>query len=112
MASAWRRESRLHPAAWSVILLTLVAALVLTTWAMFEGTFRSAVPVTLTSERAGLVMETGAKVTLRGVEVGRVAAIEGGQAPVKLKLDIDPDQIRFIPANVGGEIRGQLKVSG
>jgi phospholipid/cholesterol/gamma-HCH transport system substrate-binding protein len=105
MASAWRRESRLHPAAWSVILLTLVAALVSTTWAMFEGTFRSAVPVTLTSERAGLVMEAGAKVTLRGVEVGRVAAIEGGQAPVKLKLDIDPDQIRFIPANVGAEIR-------
>ena len=39
---------------------------------LFAGTLRSFVPVTLTSDRAGLVMETGAKVKMRGVEVGRV----------------------------------------
>jgi phospholipid/cholesterol/gamma-HCH transport system substrate-binding protein len=105
MASARRGVRGLHPAGWAVILLSLVAVSVFTTWAMFEGVFQSSVPVTLTSERAGLVMEVGSKVTLRGVEVGRVAAVEGGQQPVKLKLDIDPAQIRFIPANVGAEIR-------
>ena len=40
---------------------------------MFAGTLTTYVPVTLTSDRAGLVMEPGAKVKLRGVQVGRVA---------------------------------------
>jgi phospholipid/cholesterol/gamma-HCH transport system substrate-binding protein len=104
MASAKRREG-LHPAWWSLILLAIIGTLLFVTGAMFEGTFRSVVPVTLTSDRAGLVMEAGGKVTMRGVEVGRVAAIQGGQAPVNLKLEISPDQIQFIPANVGAEIR-------
>jgi phospholipid/cholesterol/gamma-HCH transport system substrate-binding protein len=63
------------------------------------------VPVTLTSDRSGLVMESDAKVKLRGVQVGRVAAIEGGTEPVKLKLEIYPDQIEHIPANVEAQIR-------
>ncbi len=54
-------------------------------------------------------METNAKVKMRGVQVGRVVAISGGDseaaASVKLRLDIDPDQIRFIPANVEARIR-------
>jgi phospholipid/cholesterol/gamma-HCH transport system substrate-binding protein len=45
-------------------------------------------------------MEPGAKVKLRGVEVGRVAAITGGAGMTSLKLDMFPDQIRYIPANV------------
>jgi phospholipid/cholesterol/gamma-HCH transport system substrate-binding protein len=59
----------------------------------------------LTSDRSGLVMESGAKVKMRGVEVGRVAAIKGGQATASLKLDIFPDQARYIPANVEAQIR-------
>ena len=42
---------------------------------MFAGTFKSYVPVTLTSDRAGLVMESGAKVKMRGVQVGRVSSV-------------------------------------
>jgi phospholipid/cholesterol/gamma-HCH transport system substrate-binding protein len=63
------------------------------------------VPVTLASDRAGLVMESGAKVKMRGVEVGRVASIIGGKQPVNLKLEIYPDQISHIPANVQAEIK-------
>jgi phospholipid/cholesterol/gamma-HCH transport system substrate-binding protein len=59
----------------------------------------------LTSDRAGLVMETNAKVKLRGVQVGRVAAIAGGREPVVLQLQIDKDQIKNIPANVEAQIR-------
>ena len=51
------------------------------TAALFSGTFKSYVPVTLTSDRAGLVMETDAKVKMRGVQVGRVSQIAGGQEP-------------------------------
>ena len=50
-------------------------------------------------------METNAKVKLRGVQVGRVAAIEGGSEPVALKFEIYPDQIEHIPANVEAQIR-------
>src|SRR6185312_4002057 len=74
-------------------------------YALFAGTLRNDVPVTLTSDRAGLVMETNAKVKLRGVQVGRVAAIKGGREPVELKLEIDRDQIQYIPANVEAQIR-------
>ena len=50
-------------------------------------------------------METNAKVKLRGVQVGRVASITGGREPVELKLEIDPDQIKHIPANVEAQIQ-------
>src|SRR6202022_2323277 len=75
------------------------------TYALFAGTLRSEVPATLTSDRAGLVMETNAKVKLRGVQVGRVSGITGGKEPVVLKLQIDADQIQYIPANVEAQIR-------
>ncbi len=50
-------------------------------------------------------MESGAKIKMRGVEVGRVAGITGGNGPASLKLEIFPDQVRHIPANVEAEIR-------
>jgi phospholipid/cholesterol/gamma-HCH transport system substrate-binding protein len=74
-------------------------------WGLFDGAFKPADSVTLTSERAGLVMETGAKVKMRGVDVGEVSAIKGGDGPVRLTLEISPDKMQFIPANVGAEIK-------
>jgi phospholipid/cholesterol/gamma-HCH transport system substrate-binding protein len=103
--AAPREKHRVHPAWWAVILFAVIAAIVVVCSMLFAGTLRTFVPVTLTSERAGLVMESGAKVKLRGVEVGRVSAISGGSQPVSLKLDIFPDQARYIPANVEAEIR-------
>ncbi|HJT96390.1 MAG TPA: MCE family protein [Mycobacterium sp.] len=97
-------EHRIRPAWWTVILLVAVAAFFFVTSAFFGGTFRSFVPVTLTSDRAGLVMETGAKVKMNGVQVGRVSQIRGGNQAVGLQLEIDPDQIRYIPANVEAQI--------
>ena len=87
--------------------MVVFAVLIWLSYALFAGTLRSEVPVTLTSDRSGLVMETNAKVKLRGVQVGRVAAITGGEggAPVSLKLQIYPDQIKYIPANVGAQIQ-------
>ena len=95
----------LHPGWWTLILLLLVIGAIWLTYAMFTGSLKKFVPVTLTSDRSGLVMESDAKVKLRGVQVGRVAAIEGGTEPVKLKLEIYPDQIEHIPANVEAQIR-------
>jgi phospholipid/cholesterol/gamma-HCH transport system substrate-binding protein len=90
---------------WSAILVAVITGLVLVTAGFFSGTFRSFVPVTLRSDRSGLVMESGGKVKMRGVEVGRVASISAGSQSVSVQLEIFPDQIRYIPANVQAQIR-------
>lgn len=86
-------------------MFLLIAVLVAVCAASFNGSFRSYLPVTVTSERSGLVMEPGSKVKLRGVEVGRVSGITGGGPLVGLKLEIFPEQIDMIPANVEPEIK-------
>ncbi|MGE2730153.1 MCE family protein [Mycolicibacterium vaccae] len=101
-------DEGLKPGWWTLILVVLLAAALGLTYVMFTGSLRSTVPVTLAADRAGLVMETNAKVKLRGVEVGRVADITAsGQSdsPVALRLEIDEDQAQFIPANVEAQIR-------
>ncbi len=98
-------DEGLHPAWWTLMLAILLAVALWLTYSLFVGTFKSYESVTLTSDRSGLVMETNAKVKLRGLQVGRVASIQGGSEPVSLKLDIDKDKINFIPANVEAQIR-------
>lgn len=98
-----RREAGLHPAIWTFILLVVICGLTLLTVGAFNRDFRSYARVTLTSDRAGLVMEPGAKVKLRGVQVGRVASIQPGE-PVKLQLELYPEQLKYIPANVTADI--------
>jgi phospholipid/cholesterol/gamma-HCH transport system substrate-binding protein len=100
-----RRDKALAPGWWTLILLAVVGLIIGCTGVLFAGTFNSYARVTLTSDRAGLVMEPGAKVKLRGVQVGRVGDIKGGLGQVSLQLDMDPDQLAQIPANVGAEIR-------
>jgi phospholipid/cholesterol/gamma-HCH transport system substrate-binding protein len=95
----------LAPGWWTLILLAVIALLIGGTGVLFTGGLKSYARVTLTSERSGLVMEPGAKVKLRGVQVGRVAAIKGDHNQASLQLDIDPDQLAQIPSNVGAEIR-------
>jgi phospholipid/cholesterol/gamma-HCH transport system substrate-binding protein len=97
-------KHRLHDAWWTLVLVAAIGAVVLVTAVSFNGTFRSYVPVTLTAERSGLVMDTGAKVMMRGVQVGRVSQIGDDQHGTRLKLEIDSDQIRYIPANVEAQI--------
>jgi phospholipid/cholesterol/gamma-HCH transport system substrate-binding protein len=96
---------RLRPAWWTLILITTIVAFTLVCSAFYIGSFRPYDTVTLTSDRAGLVMETGARVEMRGVEIGQVGAISGGREPVTLTLEITPKQMQYIPANVQAEIR-------
>ncbi len=99
-----RGQHRIATKWWPLFLIALIAVLVFATATSFLGTFRSSVPVTLTSERSGLVLETGAKVKMRGVDIGRVRTIEGGRGAARMLLDIDTEQVRYIPANVGARI--------
>ena len=70
-------ERRLHPAWWTAILVAVIAAMVVGTALAYSGTLKSYVPVTVASDRSGLVMESGAKVMLNGVQVGKVAGPVG-----------------------------------
>ena len=100
-----RRRRGVHPAWWALSLFAVIGLIVWVCTSMFAGSFNTYVPVTLTSDRTGLVMEPGAKVKLRGVEVGRVASVTGGTRTTKLKLEMFPGQIRHIPANVRADIK-------
>lgn len=97
-------KQRLHDAWWTLVLVAAIGVVVLVTAVSFNGALRSYVPVTLAAERSGLVMDTGAKVMMRGVQVGRVSQIADDQNGTRLKLEIDPDQIRYLPANVEAQI--------
>ncbi|WP_431235967.1 MCE family protein (plasmid) [Mycolicibacterium psychrotolerans] len=98
-------DSRIHPAWWTAVLVAVILLFVWLCWAAFAGRLDSYVLVTVTSDRAGLVMDPGAKVKMRGVPVGRVASFENGHNQVRLKLELFPDQVKFIPANAQAQIR-------
>ncbi|MDT5096706.1 MAG: phospholipid/cholesterol/gamma-HCH transport system substrate-binding protein [Mycobacterium sp.] len=82
-------------------IVTIVAIAVY----LFQGGYAETVPVTVVSQRAGLVMNPDAKVKLLGAQVGRVASIEpvaNGRALIHLEMD--PSQLAEIPANVAVDI--------
>ncbi len=68
---------------------------------MFQGRFTKTVPVTVLSDRAGLVMNPDARVKMSGVQVGKVSWIEDlpdGRAAIHLAMD--PARLHLVPANV------------
>ena len=96
----FRARTYLRPLAGlaTVVVIVAVIALALT---QFRGGFTETVPVTVVSDRAGLMMNPGAKVKLHGAPVGTVASIADmpdGQAAIQLA--IDPSRLHLIPANV------------
>jgi phospholipid/cholesterol/gamma-HCH transport system substrate-binding protein len=106
--SPWR--GRIDPIWWAPVLFLVIAALSTLTALLFSGTLRKTVPLTLVSDRAGLVMENGAKVKLRGVQVGEVDSIgtetsPGGTDLSKLNLKIYPGPFQYLPGNVEAEIK-------
>jgi phospholipid/cholesterol/gamma-HCH transport system substrate-binding protein len=104
------RRGGIDPIWWApVLVLVVVAASTLTAMA-FSGTLRTTVPLTVISDRAGLVMEDGAKVKLRGVQIGEVASVDASADPAgtnlsKLRLNIAPNDFQYLPNNVEAEIK-------
>lgn len=56
-----------------IVAIGLIIAL---TIGLFQGSFTKTEPITVISDRAGLVMNNDAKVKMRGVDVGKVDSIE------------------------------------
>jgi phospholipid/cholesterol/gamma-HCH transport system substrate-binding protein len=85
--------------------ILVIGAIVAVSLGLFAGDFTQSVPVTVISQRAGLVMNPEAKVKMRGVQVGKVDTIESlpnGQAAIHLAMD--PSQLKYIPSNVLADI--------
>jgi phospholipid/cholesterol/gamma-HCH transport system substrate-binding protein len=82
----------------TVGVITTVIALALT---QFRGGFTESVALTVMSDRAGLLMNPGAKVELHGAQVGTVSSIDDlpdGKAAIHLA--IEPRRLHLIPSNV------------
>jgi phospholipid/cholesterol/gamma-HCH transport system substrate-binding protein len=91
------------------VIVFLIAALVLwLVYLQYKGDFTTKTKLTMLSDRAGLVMDPGSKVTYNGVQIGRVAKIDeverDGNPAAKFTLDVYPKYIRLIPANVDARI--------
>jgi phospholipid/cholesterol/gamma-HCH transport system substrate-binding protein len=91
------------------VIVFLIAALVLwLVYLQYKGDFTAKTKLTMLSDRAGLVMDPGSKVTYNGVQIGRVAQINeierDGQPAAKFTLDVYPKYLHLIPANVEARI--------
>ena len=72
---------------------------------LFRGEFRDGLPVTVVSPRAGLVLNTDAKVKLNGVQIGHVETIDvSSDGLAAIELSLDESRVGLIPANVLVEI--------
>ena len=79
-------------AALAMAVLAVIGGLVFT---QFRGGFTPKKSVTLISDRAGLLIGSGSKVTFNGVQVGQVASISevlrDGKPAAKFVLDVAPE---------------------
>jgi len=104
-AVAPKKDGRLAPAWWAAILVAVIVGVFVLSAALFNRSFNSRVPVSLASDRSGVMLEPGSKVKMRGVDVGQVASLRGGTKNVGVELELDPAQLKYIPANVEAEIK-------
>ena len=85
-----------------IVAIGLIIALAVS---LFRGDWADTVPVTVISERAGLVMNPEADVKMRGVQVGQVERIEERpDGTAVLHLAMDRSAMNLIPNNVNVDI--------
>jgi phospholipid/cholesterol/gamma-HCH transport system substrate-binding protein len=98
---------KIAPGWWALVMVLVVVGAIVLTGVFFTGGYKSHLDVTLTSDRSGLVLERGAKVKFRGVQVGEVGevSVRGSTGTAALELRIDPEDAQRIPANADAEIK-------
>ena len=91
------------------VFLVVLAGLATSVYLQFRGTFTDREILVVQSSRAGLVVDTGSKVTLNGVEIGRVTDIAsepGAEGPrAALTLEVQPRFLALISSNVIADVR-------
>lgn len=100
-------KERVRRQLYGVVLLGVVAALIAGVVLTYNQAFTPSVPVTVRADRAGLLMDPGAAVALRGINVGEVRSVgpdPGDGRHVLLHVTLDPDQVNHVPADVTAQI--------
>jgi phospholipid/cholesterol/gamma-HCH transport system substrate-binding protein len=97
---------RSHVRIAAAIMAAILVAATVFTYLAYTAAFTDTDTVTVTSPRAGLVMEQDAKVKYRGVQVGEVKNIEYAGNQAKLTLSIKSSELPYIPANAPVRIGG------
>ncbi len=97
----------------ALAVLTLIGSLI---FVQFRGGFTRKESLTLIADRAGLLVSPGSKVTLNGVQVGRVASISeverDGKAAAIFVLHVSPKYLELIPVNVVSAITASTVFGG
>jgi phospholipid/cholesterol/gamma-HCH transport system substrate-binding protein len=83
----------------AAVLAAIIAAFTVFTYLAYTAAFTPTDTVTVTSPRAGLVMDQEAKVKYRGIQIGKVEDIAYSGDQAKLTLVINRDQMRYVPSN-------------
>ena len=104
MASTRSRRTTVRLAA--AVLAGLVVAFAVLTYLSYTAAFTSTDTVTVAAPRAGLVMEKGAKVKYRGIQVGKVEDIGYAGDQARLTLAINSGEMHFIPSDATVHIAG------
>ncbi|BBY56369.1 MCE family protein [Mycobacterium koreense] len=91
--------NRTHVRIAAAILASILLAAAVFTYLAYTSAFSPTDTITVTAERAGLVMDPDAKVKYRGVQVGKVTSIDflGDQA--QLTLSMQRGELHHIPSN-------------
>ncbi|BBZ47183.1 Mce family protein Mce4A [Mycobacterium parmense] len=90
----------------AALLAGLIVAFAALTYLSYTAAFASVDTVTVSAPRAGLVMDKGAKVKYRGIQVGKVESIDYATDQARLTLAINSDDMHFIPSNATVHIAG------
>ena len=104
MADRGSRRTTVRLAA--ALLASLIVAFAIVTYLSYTAAFASTDTVTVSAPRAGLVMEKGAKVKYRGIQIGKVSAIDYADDQARLTLAINSSDMHFIPSNAAVHIAG------
>ncbi|KKC03789.1 MCE family protein [Mycobacterium nebraskense] len=104
MAETGTRRTPVRLAA--AVLASLILAFAAVTYLSYTAAFASIDTVTVSAPRAGLVLEKGAKVKYRGIQIGKVETIDYSGDQARLTLSINSNDMHFIPSNVTVHIAG------
>ena len=88
-----------------IVMLAVLVAVVALSFSAFAGRFERTKELVVVSDRAGLVMDPGAKVKMHGVTVGKVAAVNTDGRLARITLAIEPSQFGLIPADASAQIK-------
>ncbi|WP_067901516.1 MCE family protein [Nocardia vaccinii] len=97
----------LHWAKLKLVVLALILVAAGIAWAVlgsYQQRFEDWVQVTVIADRAGLVMDRGARVSMTGVQVGEVTRIDYHNDQARLTLRLHRSSLASIPADVDAQI--------